>query len=145
MSESTEKQGWAQYFPDYDDRGAPNLFIQWKGTDLCADFRCSCGNGAHICGESFVYAIKCSHCGKVWMTPHTVQLVEVPPGYTGCVTEPVDGLDLSVLREYEKAERTCDRCGVTSRDVHVYHWCVPIDGPSPGCANWCAECAHKES
>ena len=57
----------------------------------------------------------------------------------------VDGLDLSVLREYEKAERTCDRCGVTSRDVHVYHWCVPIDGPSPGCANWCAECAHKES
>ncbi|MAL39225.1 MAG: hypothetical protein CMO04_05000 [Thalassospira sp.] len=49
--------------------------IQWKGTDLCADFRCECGETHHI-DAMFVYAIKCT-CGSVWQMPHTVKLIKV--------------------------------------------------------------------
>lgn len=58
--------------------GAPGeIFMQWKGIDLCADFRCECGSGEHICDTSFVYRIKCGDCGAIYEMPHTLPLRKV--------------------------------------------------------------------
>lgn len=38
-------------------------FIQWKGTDVCMDFHCLCGESYHIDGD-FVYTIVCHECGR---------------------------------------------------------------------------------
>ena len=65
-----------------------HVFIQWKGTDLCGDFHCTCGEHHHI-DASFVYAIKCT-CGLLWEMPHTVALKPLtePDGCTyECVPE----------------------------------------------------------
>jgi hypothetical protein len=51
----------------------PELFIQWKGTELCGDFRCACGRTAHI-HTDFCYEIRCGACGRVWDVPHTLTL-----------------------------------------------------------------------
>lgn len=59
--------------------GRPGSFIQWKGTDLCMDFLCPCGGGAHIC-ETFVYAVQCGRCGRKWHLSPTVSVREVMPG-----------------------------------------------------------------
>ena len=40
-------------------------FIQWKGTDVCMDWWCSCGNSNHV-DSDFLYSVQCKHCGKVW-------------------------------------------------------------------------------
>lgn len=50
----------------------PN-FIQWKGTNLCADFWCPCeGNGIdgedghfHVC-DMFAHFVRCRCCGQVY-------------------------------------------------------------------------------
>ena len=51
-------------------------FIQWKGTDVCMDFTCSCGNYFHI-DEYFVYSVRCLECNKVWKLADTVALTEI--------------------------------------------------------------------
>jgi hypothetical protein len=52
------------------------VFIQWKGTDVCFDFRCECGADAHFDGY-FAYAIKCPLCGTIYEMPSTVTLLKV--------------------------------------------------------------------
>ena len=46
----------------------PYAFIQWKGTDVCMDFHCECGEHHHI-DAMFVYNVKCHKCGVVWEIP----------------------------------------------------------------------------
>jgi hypothetical protein len=46
----------------------------WKGTVVCGDFHCECGNYAHICGAGFMYSIKCHKCGVVWQVPTVLAL-----------------------------------------------------------------------
>lgn len=41
----------------------PYVFIQWKGTNVCADIHCSCGSQFHIDGD-FMYAIECVDCSR---------------------------------------------------------------------------------
>ncbi len=53
----------------HDDR--PNVFIQWKGTNVCFDFWCECGQASHYDGW-FAYAFKCPSCGAVFSMPSTV-------------------------------------------------------------------------
>lgn len=52
----------------------PHAFIQWKGTDVCADVYCSCGHAFHV-DDDFVYAVKCPNCGKDWELEPLVRLV----------------------------------------------------------------------
>lgn len=56
-----------------------NIFIHWKGTNICMDFTCSCGYTAHVDG-SFIYNIRCSQCLKIYKMPKDIQLVEVEKG-----------------------------------------------------------------
>lgn len=46
----------------------PNIYIQWKGTDVCMDFHCECGAICHFDG-TFAYTVKCPHCNVVWEMP----------------------------------------------------------------------------
>lgn len=64
--------------------------IQWKGTDVCLDFRCKCGWGGHL-DAGFAYVIHCGACGLLWEAPHyiTYRPSERDPE-DGCVIEPDD-------------------------------------------------------
>jgi hypothetical protein len=68
------------------ETGAPaSIFMQWKGTDICGDFRCECGLQVHICDASFVYHVRCGGCGSLYQMPHTLPLRKVTEeGTSGC-------------------------------------------------------------
>jgi hypothetical protein len=57
------------------DNQTPRAFIQWKGTDVCMDFHCTCGEQYHFDGF-FAYAVKCN-CGKVWEMPDCLVPTEI--------------------------------------------------------------------
>jgi hypothetical protein len=42
--------------------------VQWKGTDVCLDFVCSCGQEGHFDGYG-AYALKCPKCESVFEMP----------------------------------------------------------------------------
>ena len=57
--------------PDFigDEPPLPYAFIQWKGTDACFDFHCTCGADLHYDGD-FAYFVQCGACELVWEMPH---------------------------------------------------------------------------
>jgi hypothetical protein len=42
-----------------------NMFIQWKGTDVCLDLHCPCGVHTHVDAE-FAYYLRCGACGALY-------------------------------------------------------------------------------
>ena len=52
---------------DAEDDG-PQAFIQWKGTDVCLDLQCTCGEHWHFDGD-FAYVLQCPTCGAKWEMP----------------------------------------------------------------------------
>ena len=66
----------------------PHVFIQWKGTDVCLDFYCSCGAGGHFDGY-FAYAVKCPKCGAEFALPSNLPLAP-SSGYHQAVTLEAD-------------------------------------------------------
>ena len=46
---------------DHDSHG----LIQWKGTQVCCDIWCKCGEQFHL-DVDFMYHVKCSACGRVY-------------------------------------------------------------------------------
>ena len=48
-------------FPDT----RPHIWIQWKGTRVCCDVRCTCGCLWHYDG-GFFYFFQCPRCEKYW-------------------------------------------------------------------------------
>lgn len=60
----------------------PYAHIQYKGTDICMDFRCACAiedgddGFGHFDGYS-AYSIKCSNCGRLYEMPTTIELTPV--------------------------------------------------------------------
>lgn len=61
---------------DSDITSGPHGSIQWKGTDVCMDVHCSCGEHTHV-DASFAYIIKCGACGKLWAVCSNVRLVGI--------------------------------------------------------------------
>lgn len=55
---------------------SPHVWVQYKGTQLCADFHCSCGARGHI-DDGFAYTAECGACGQVWVLPMTLPLIRV--------------------------------------------------------------------
>ena len=51
----------------------PFAFIQWKGTTVCMDLNCTCGEASHLDAD-FAYLVRCGCCGKVWRMPSYVTL-----------------------------------------------------------------------
>lgn len=58
-------------------RNQTEVFIQWKGTDVCFDFWCAeCGAEGHFDGY-FAYMIRCGSCGALYAMPFTVYPVRI--------------------------------------------------------------------
>lgn len=60
----------------YGENGS--TFIQWKGTNVCMDLVCLCGEGHHI-DATFAYAVKCSACGRTLVLGSAVSVREARP------------------------------------------------------------------
>lgn len=67
-------------------------FIQWKGTDLCMDFYCTCGENSHFDGY-YAYAVKCMKCGQVYSMPTNINPIPV---------EKLIGNDKDTYEKYHK-------------------------------------------
>ena len=55
--------------------GKPHGWIQWKGTEVCMDITCSCGEQSHIDAD-FAYHFECK-CGKKWAIGCNVSLFQL--------------------------------------------------------------------
>lgn len=53
------------------------VYVQWKGSDVCIDFRCLCGEKGHFDGL-FAYALRCAACARIWEMPTQFALRENP-------------------------------------------------------------------
>lgn len=52
------------------------VWVQYKGTNLCADFTCSCGATGHLDAD-FTYSVACGVCRQVWVLPQTLPLTRL--------------------------------------------------------------------
>ena len=59
--------------------GEPFIWIQWKGSDICGDFTCSCGAGWHIDDGTFMYYVRCPDCGAIFMANGHIEIVPLTP------------------------------------------------------------------
>lgn len=50
------------------ERPEAHVFLQYKGTDICMDFRCECGADCHFDGY-FAHVVQCPHCQTKWEMP----------------------------------------------------------------------------
>lgn len=62
----------------------PHGWIQWKGTNVCMDVYCACGEQFHI-DDEFAYHVKCPHCGKVYFCNGHVELILLEEEPDACV------------------------------------------------------------
>lgn len=58
------------------------MFIQWKGTNLCMDFTCPCGATGHIDAD-FVHYVRCPKCGSTFQMGTQVIARRAEPGDIG--------------------------------------------------------------
>lgn len=56
----------------------PNVFIQWKGTNSCGDYYCTCGEQWHI-DSYFVYYTRCPACKQAYRVGCHVRLYPLTP------------------------------------------------------------------
>lgn len=56
----------------------PHGWAQWKGTQLCMDLRCACGELAHL-DDDFAYSVECDACKRVYLLDPHIRLVEIQP------------------------------------------------------------------
>lgn len=62
----------------------PHGWIQWKGTGVCMDVHCKCGEMTHVDAD-FCYHIKCCHCGTVYAVNGHVEFIELIEEPDTCV------------------------------------------------------------
>lgn len=80
-----------------DDKAPADVFIQWKGTDVCLDFHCyKCDTFSHFDGD-FCYYLRCPTCQQVYAMPSVVSLlaVDAPEGNI----EEADKSDITSAKE----------------------------------------------
>ena len=52
------------------NKEGPHAWIQWKGTNVCADIHCECGAMTHL-DDEFAYSVRCVVCNRLYgMDPH---------------------------------------------------------------------------
>lgn len=62
----------------YSQPQGPHAFIQYKGTDICADLHCACGAHLHADGY-FCYRFQCPHCKRQYKLDIYIPLIEMTP------------------------------------------------------------------
>lgn len=73
LTGSTE---WPADYFERDSLEAPSAWIQWKGTDVCMDIHCSCGELSHVDGEG-VYFYECPTCHQKYAVGQNIRLYPV--------------------------------------------------------------------
>lgn len=51
--------------------------VQWKGSAVCIDFTCACGNKGHFDKASFAYFVHCPKCDRYWAMDPMVRIIEM--------------------------------------------------------------------
>lgn len=67
---------WVCEEADAEIKKGPHGWIQWKGTEVCMDVHCSCGELTHV-DATFAYRIRCGACGRLWAVCSNVLLIEI--------------------------------------------------------------------
>lgn len=62
----------------------PHGWIQFKGTDICMDVHCKCGNITHVDGY-FCYSVKCGKCGQIYFVNGHVEFIEIDEPQGSCL------------------------------------------------------------
>lgn len=72
----------------------PHGWIQFKGTDICIDLHCDCGESCHYDGD-FLYYFKCPYCGKYWGLNGHIRLEDVgkSEAENGCLKLPEKAIE----------------------------------------------------
>lgn len=78
--------GWHRQTRPADD--SPHAWIQWKGTDVCMDIRCPCGELSHIDAD-FTYYVECPGCHQRYMTNGHIELVPLTSAESEAVADQV--------------------------------------------------------
>lgn len=68
----------AIYSQDFDAKDLPHGWIQWKGTNVCMDMRCTCGHLGHVDAEFFYY-FECPSCHAKYAVGQNVKLIPLTP------------------------------------------------------------------
>ncbi len=64
--------------------GEPHGWIQWKGTDVCMDLHCACGELSHV-DTDFVYHMECPYCHRVYFCNGHIELIELENKPDHCI------------------------------------------------------------
>jgi hypothetical protein len=76
MSQGDEFSEWFALTETGTEIDGTQARIQWKGTSVCMDVTCACGEGTHLDAD-FAYTIACGACGRVYGVSPFVRLVPV--------------------------------------------------------------------
>jgi hypothetical protein len=66
----------------------PHGWVQWKGTEVCMDVHCKCGELFHI-DASFAYFVRCPTCDTVYMCNGHIELIELEVEPESCIVTPI--------------------------------------------------------
>lgn len=55
---------------------APYAWIQWKGTSVCMDVYCPCGDQFHVDAD-FAYTVQCPYCRRMFSCDGHIRLYEI--------------------------------------------------------------------
>lgn len=64
----------------YEDK--PHVWIQWKGTDVCCDVHCACGELLHFDGD-FFYTFQCPYCQQYFEVGTHIPIYKVTAAEAG--------------------------------------------------------------
>jgi hypothetical protein len=56
--------------------GKPHGRLQWKGSDVCMDVHCVCGELAHFDGD-YTFFIQCPTCGRIYYCNSHIEFIEI--------------------------------------------------------------------
>ena len=86
----------------FDRKKDPHGAVQWKGTDVCIDIHCACGESSHYDGD-FMYFFKCPYCGRVYEVNGHVELIPIDiEREWGKLSEGEVNMNWSVTREGDR-------------------------------------------
>ncbi len=78
---------WYDQIYQHDNPETPSYgWIQWKGTDVCVDLHCACGEQTHYDGD-FLYYWVCPYCDRLWEMGTHISRYEVATEHRSAVLE----------------------------------------------------------
>jgi hypothetical protein len=78
----------------------PHGWIQWKGTKVCMDIWCACGEHFHI-DEDFAYYVQCPECERIYFCNGHIELIELlEKPKSECIAQDVDKREEKLINSW---------------------------------------------